>query len=393
MQSRNSSLERYLAISFPAIIVLGFLGRALFNIDFFISLLLFIFIIDKERIAAIARHDLIKGWTIFMLFVAFSNLFAQFFIFSWIKFLKLLFYSYSALFMGLYLYSYSERRRENILVAIRVFFISIVIMEAITIFNVISGFDILKYLSKGVKVPQAGNYHLREVFSVMIFVILLFWNYLRPKIYNYFFLAIAFLGILASTSRTAYVSVVTSLIVFFAVKNRKLFNKELITIALLGFVVLGSAYYFSPEIRQRVDTFKTIIKERNIGPREAVYKESVERISQHPIVGYGIKSGVKIYEQGDKLGDAKHPHNIYLEVLLDSGIIGFTGFIAFLYYLVRSFRGTVHKHVVAATFTAIFLSSLVSWSIWSVNHVSYVFVVITLLLGLKDFDFSKSLES
>jgi len=311
-------------------------------------------------------------------------LFAYSFSYSLKKFLLFAIYSLVALIIGLYLYRYSQQARNNLSIALRVLIGSLVIMEAITIFNVLSGFDLLYYISHGIKRAQGGNYHLREVFSVMIFFLVLDFTMRRGKIWNLLLLAIPVFGILASTSRTAILTLFVVALLYTVAKTKRLFSKELAL--LLGVILLTTAvaYKSVPEIKQRLDTFKTTFLSSGdrMSHRYDVYMTALKRIKNNPIVGLGVKSGVVLAKEGKwfypKL--AKHPHNIYLQVLVDSGIVGFAGFLVFLYYLFgKIFRPYLKEPVVVAVFGAIFLTSLVSWSIWSVNHISLVLALLVML--------------
>jgi len=378
--------QNILSFSFPLTIVMAFLGRGLFNITFFLSLVIFLSIIKKNDIKKIFAHSLVKGWGVFLITVFIANLFSEYTLFSMKKYFNFLFYSLISVSIGIYLYLISEQKSLYIKRAIIVLGASLFIMEAITILNVLLGFDVLHFIKKFEKVPQAGNYHLREVFVAMSFFLV--YDYVQRKETHFYlkiiFLIIPVLGILASTSRTAIVTIVVSLIIYHWIKFKKLLSKEIMVLISLLVGITSVSYVLFPEIKTRLDSFKTTFLleggDRMSG-RYDVYKDSIEKIQKRPITGYGVKFAAMDAKKGNSLGSiAKHPHNIFLEILLDSGIIGLLGFLYFVYILFKD-KFIFKEPVVVATFTSIFLTSLVSWSIWSANHISLVLLIITLMLG------------
>ena len=377
--------RKVLIFLFPSLIVLAFLGRALFNIGFGLALVLFLLECKSINFRAIWRDYLFRGWVIFVLFVGATVPFAYDVSFSAKKYFVFVVYSFAALIIALWLYVYDKQRKENIEAAMRVLFVSIIIMESITIFNVISGFDLLHFLSHHFeKVPQRGNYHLREVFTVMVFFLILDRLMKKKNIFTFLFLVIPILGILASTSRTAIVTLVVGGVFFIIAHTKRLFSKELVALGIVMMATFGVASALFPEIKQRLETFKTTFSPHGdrMSLRYDVYLDSLQRIKNNVLFGHGVKCGV-VYAKNRKGlgGGSKHPHNIYLEILLDSGVIGFVGFLIFLFYFFRRFRPYLSDSAFIGVMSAVFLTSLVSWSIWSANHIALVLLLIVLTAG------------
>ena len=63
------------------------------------------------------------------------------------------------------------------------------------------------------------------------------------------------------------------------------------------------------------------------------YVEAMRQIIQSPIIGGGVRSFAIIYRQAELSGS--HPHNIILEVISDTGMIGLLLFLFFIYMAVR----------------------------------------------------------
>ncbi len=377
--------KKILVFLFPSLILFAFLGRGLFNIDYGLVLILFFMQYKTVNFRTIVQDKLFVGWSLFVLFVTLSLPFAHDFLFSFKKYIVFVLYSFVGLIIALWLYIYDSDRYFNIKTAIKVLIFSIIIMEFITIFNVISGFDLIHYISHHFeKIPQGGRYHLREVFTAMIFFLVLDYFMQNRSLKNFLFLFIPILGILASTSRTAIVALVVGGIAYIFAYTKKIFSKELIALLLVLFATFGISYTAFPEIRQRLESFKTTFSPHGdrMSNRYDVYLDTLQRIKIHPIFGHGIKSGVVYAKEGKALGKSvKHSHNIYLEILLDTGVIGFFGFLIFLRYFYLYFKPYLFDSAFVGVMSAIFLSSLVSWSIWSVNHISLVLILIVLVAG------------
>ncbi len=72
-----------------------------------------------------------------------------------------------------------------------------------------------------------------------------------------------------------------------------------------------------------------------IGARLSAYKISLERFEKHPVIGLGF-GGFRSYYNGDFSLWIKYPHNLFLEVLVETGLIGFTLFLFLLFIMFKS---------------------------------------------------------
>ncbi len=105
--------------------------------------------------------------------------------------------------------------------------------------------------------------------------------------------------------------------------------------------------------------------------RLQIWPYVIEKIEEAPIAGYGRlamkRTGLTTF-LGDKYGDSEafpHPHNMYLEFLLDNGIVGFIPVIAFFIiigvYSLRLFRDSDPLLAAAGgTALALILAQLIS---------------------------------
>jgi hypothetical protein len=74
-------------------------------------------------------------------------------------------------------------------------------------------------------------------------------------------------------------------------------------------------------------------KDPNVNIRSEIYRKSWEEIKNHPILGIGLGSISSVLGK-DERGAGLNSSNIFLEVWLGSGIIGFLAFIIFWFYII-----------------------------------------------------------
>ncbi len=70
----------------------------------------------------------------------------------------------------------------------------------------------------------------------------------------------------------------------------------------------------------------------NINVRSEIYKKAMDQIKLHPFLGIGFEK-IPVLLGVDGQGTALNSSNIFLEIWLGSGIIGFLAFLFFLFYL------------------------------------------------------------
>ena len=154
------------------------------------------------------------------------------------------------------------------------------------------------------------------------------------------------------------------------------------------------AFEISPQIQERVKSFQSTFSSKGdrMSGRFTVYEESFERFKTSILTGHGIKSSTDNYiivKHKDSNEEVKHPHNIWLELLLDTGLIGAFSFLIFIGYLINFFYiktrniTSIHKATIFATLCSIFLSSLSSWSIWSGNHIGPILAIILIVSSIE----------
>jgi len=190
---------------------------------------------------------------------------------------------------------------------------------------------------------QIGFLHLAEYNRLIVFdggpelgarcnfvIIPLFVLYLFYK-KSYMFLAIALYfiyALLLSGTRNCYISLFITLFfisLFYIYKNKK-FLKTIFILLLLLFC-FSLAYLFSSNVKDRIN--KTDIKtDYSLTSRLEMYKLGLKLIKEKPIFGHTPKAAI---HRQENINNLPHFHNIYLDILVDFGFIGFILFLVIIY--------------------------------------------------------------
>ena len=173
-----------------------------------------------------------------------------------------------------------------------------------------------------------------------------------------------------SSSRSGYLALLAAVffvgVYFYGYKKLP----QILTALLAILLIVG---FSSTRLQERLKlavneqhSYQSSSNETSIGLRMVFYKNTLELIKEKPIFGYGTSSFEKTYSayaaskfqdwHGIKTGD---PHNQYLFVLLENGLIGLILFLAYIYVAIRQGLKTPPYGPMAAGFlVAICASSL-----------------------------------
>ena len=184
--------------------------------------------------------------------------------------------------------------------------------------------------------------------------------------YEIFFIAVIFilLDILVfiTGERTAfYLLNISSIFIIILIKEYKLFRliTFIISLVLIFFITLSNEKIKNRMIDDPIRTFnldfnneiEVTKNEDNISTMsnfKAIYQSAWQMFLEKPIIGYGPKifrEACKKYNYSENQnGCSTHPHNFYLQILSETGILGFSFiFFAFLYVLKESFLIFINK--------------------------------------------------
>jgi len=143
----------------------------------------------------------------------------------------------------------------------------------------------------------------------------------------------ALVTVILSQSRNAWFGLAIGLGVFLF---RKQARKTLIVLVCIVLILFSAALYFDlGNVQQRLNTFMNITSETRIG----IWLVAVEMFKESPLLGKGLHTFGEFYlpyiekiqlPQGyiPEIAVIPWAHNLYLEILAESGLVGFVGFMA-----------------------------------------------------------------
>lgn len=176
---------------------------------------------------------------------------------------------------------------------------------------------------------------------------------LKIKIFSILFIISATINMSFIASRTGYILYIFILFVVFLLSYKKHFFKAVSIAAILAVVLGFFSYNYSNTVNQRVnqtiDSIQKIVLEddyrSSVGLRIGFTKYSFDVIKNNWL--FGVGTGDHMDEVRDAIPQ-KHayiadsnklakPHNVYTQVLLQFGIIGF-GIMVFLFYKIFTYN-------------------------------------------------------
>lgn len=181
-----------------------------------------------------------------------------------------------------------------------------------------------------------------------------------------FLFDIFFVGTSRSPYLAAAVAIVFAAITIYGHKKAP----HIIGASLLGLILIG---FSSTTLQERIKialaehaTYQSSDHDSSIGTRAILYENTLELIKKKPVFGYGTSSFEKAY--GELVTSKYHdwrskvggdPHNQYLFVWLENGLVGLTFFVAYIVVAIRQGLGNKPYGAIAASFlVAICVSSL-----------------------------------
>lgn len=166
------------------------------------------------------------------------------------------------------------------------------------------------------------------VFSIPLFFLIgVFGKAKLLRLGSLMAVAALFPCLIANYSRAAWAAVAISVLVISFIRNKK---AVLGVLALLAVVFL----FLHPSVQQRV---KTSVDPAAWGGRIEMYKGAFEIFKDFPVFGAGLGECEKLFPvYMPELGQHLHVHNTFLEVLLETGLIGLTAFLGIFFIFFRN---------------------------------------------------------
>jgi O-antigen ligase len=109
-----------------------------------------------------------------------------------------------------------------------------------------------------------------------------------------------------------------------------------------------------------------------------IYNSAYRLFLKKPFIGSGVKSFFtecyKLLKSYENASCSTHPHNIYLEILVNQGIIGFFIFIVFfIILLIRNFNFLLKKNTTEIKLLTIFFITILITELWPFRSYGSIF--------------------
>ena len=207
-------------------------------------------------------------------------------------------------------------------------------------------------------------------------------------------LILSYILVFFSGERTAFFLINLALIFIFLFMNKYVLSK--IIIVLLTILTISSVTIFNDKAKKRI--FDQTLSEMNLtNPNEKIYIFS-ENHTHHYITAFKIFNDNKLFGVGVKnfrkfcknenyivseLSCSTHPHNNYIQLLAETGLIGFSFifflFILFSFQIIKHVKNKIFKKEYFADFQICILAGILItlWPIASTGNIlltSYCFL-------------------
>lgn len=203
------------------------------------------------------------------------------------------------------------------------------------------------------------------------------------------------IGLVCNKSRGAWLTelIVVPIATFRYLKQNK---KYLVVFAL---VFMGMAGYIisNPQYMQRIYSIINMTTDRSNADRIWTWKSAKLMIQDYPVTGVGLgqfRDKYVRYKYEQESQNLPHTHNNFIQIAVESGLVGLAGFLYFvLYYLCKSWKNYRNKTnpydlLIFTTFLAhICLFGQIDYTLWHGAETQPVFwFLLATLMKLKETD-------
>lgn len=207
------------------------------------------------------------------------------------------------------------------------------------------------------------------------------------------------IGLVCNKSRGAWLTeiIVVPIAAFRYLKQNK---KYLVVFAL---VFMGMAGYIisNPHYMQRIYSIVNMTTDRSNADRIWTWKSAKLMIKDYPVTGVGLgqfRDKYERYKYEQESQNLPHTHNNFIQITVESGLVGMAGFLSFvIYYLYRSwnsYRDRINPYdlLIFTTFLGhICLFGQIDYTLWHGAETQPVFwFLLAVLMKLKETDEQES---
>jgi O-antigen ligase len=352
-----------------------FLGAPAVNVVLFFFSILFLYISYKKKRWFWIHENYSTFFLLFWIYTIILSFFAEDFFQS----LKSSFFliKFFLFFLLISFYSFNKFKIEKIL-KVWLVFINILCLDIL--FQYITKFDIFGYPEQpGSRYAGffgeelvAGSF-LAQISAPVFGFVLYFIFFKKEKLVKKILLSINIFFILFSCLITGErMNSIFLLILITAVLGLFIFYKKKYLTIIFFIVILSLAaisYNNLYSVKKRYDDFSNSITNFYFSSHGKLFDSAYRLWVLKPITGWGLKNFRVICDKKleNRINNthplcSSHPHNLYLELLVETGIIGFTIYFIFIYLLMKKFfmhlkstKKNLNYYIVASTLVAILL--------------------------------------
>ncbi|WAM36291.1 O-antigen ligase family protein [Caldicellulosiruptor acetigenus] len=224
--------------------------------------------------------------------------------------LKSIYFAFSSFIFTAFFFTYSRGSYITLLLALLVFFLLLPREKRISlIFNIaIVGAFVIAFLNKvGANLNEHGKVKLWFVLlfqMLLVFALTYAFGFVERKLYG--------------LSNNFYIAAAGAAII----------------LAIIGFAIALKTHLIPSDMVAKIKSIAMFWKERNFIERMVFYKDGLKIFLRSPVFGYGGGAWVSLYFMYQSyLYFTTQSHNYFLQVLLDTGIVGFCILLIFLWFL------------------------------------------------------------
>ena len=298
------------------------------------------------------KNQNINKYIPFILFIT-SGLISSIFSIEPVRSFKVLFYLFLFVIFSYFLFLILKEKRTDLENILNVFYLS----SHFNIFFVLI-YVLLNFSCKNC-VPFEGVSSIIENLSLVsvterfkgflnIFTLnLIFVSFLKSNRFNVITLVCLIPCLILSNCNTAIFGIIlaTLVLVFFNILKLKLNSKTIFTCFLLiGILTFFNLTIYLPKTfeKQEIENFEPVISTKLFDVhRQFMWGFSLDQFKKKPLFGFGPDTSNFIKEGQREIGSkftgemffvSSHPHNFFIEILLELGIIGMLFFLFFIFY-------------------------------------------------------------
>jgi O-antigen ligase len=202
--------------------------------------------------------------------------------------------------------------------------------------------------------------------------------------------------LMVATGRSGYIAIIVMTIAFLFIQIKfSLLKKILIGGGL--FIVISGLLLITPTSREQLELAKKEFisevdqtKETSIGYRKTFWKNTLEMVPQYALLGTGTGGFEKAYavQVKGKLGTegviTGDPHNQYLKILIEHGILGLAVFLSLLILILKQQATNPFRAIGISSLLVIMTTSLFNSHFSTFNEGQFIWIITGALLSSEN---------